>query len=68
METAILKFNPAQGKRMVALFEKKMKRRVADGDLISVMQPMLFDGRAIHQRGVAAFQVSNLKTSVFLPQ
>ena len=68
IETAILKFNPARSKRMVAFLEKKKKRRFADGDLISVMQPMLFDGRAIYQRGVAAFQVSNLKTSVFLPQ
>ena len=62
---AVVKFHTAGGNAAVDLIQQKQKHRIADGDLISMAQPLLLHRDSVHQSAIAAGQILDLKTPVF---
>src|ERR1700677_88060 len=64
----VLKLNPAFSGRDIFVFQQKQKRRVAGSDLVAVLQPLLLDRGAVHQRAVSAVEVAHAESSLLRAQ
>ena len=64
----LLEFHPARCRRRLFVFQQKQKGRVAGGNLISMLQPLLFNAGAVHQGSIAAVKVSHQESSVLPAQ
>jgi hypothetical protein len=49
----------------IILFDQKQENRVTDSNLVAVRKPMLLHRHSIDHRTVAAFEVLDLKSTVF---
>src|SRR5450755_1129204 len=63
---AVIELNPAGGNGLFLIFHQEHKHRVSGRNLVSMPQPLFLHRPAINQGSIAAVQVLDLKTTVFL--
>src|SRR5260370_26400930 len=64
----ILESPPAGSRRRIFVFQQKQKRRIAGGNLVSMLQPLLLDSGAVHQRSITAVEVPHAELSLLPAQ